>query len=85
MADISQIKVNNTAYNLKDTEARQAVAEKAALNHTHNTATSSADGFMSHTDKEKLDKMVVISESAYNALDPPDSNTIYFVLEASGS
>ena len=44
-----------------------------------------SNGLMSAADKEKLDKMVVISAADYAAFDqnnPPDSNTIYFVLEA---
>lgn len=39
-------------------------------------------GLMSAADKEKLDKIVVISQSDYEALDPPDSSTIYLILEA---
>lgn len=76
-----------------------ALAGKAAASHTHTkseitdlaNATASSGGvggsagLLSPADKEKLDKMLVISEAAYEALNPPDSNTLYFVLEASGS
>lgn len=60
----------------------------AATDTTYSAATTSAAGLMSAADKEKLDKMVVISAADYAAFDqnnPPDSDTIYFVLEASGS
>ena len=71
-----------------------ALAGKAAASHTHANAVASSGGvggtagLMSAVDKEKLDKMVVISAADYEAFDQnnsPDSNTIYFVLEASGS
>ena len=57
----------------------------AATDTTYSAATTSAAGLMSAADKTKLDKMVIISASAYEALDPPDSDTIYFIPEASGS
>ena len=72
------------------------LAGKAAASHTHTkseitdlaNATASSGGvggsagLLSPADKEKLDKMLVISEAAYEALNPPDSDTLYFVLEA---
>ena len=57
----------------------------SATDTTYSPATTSAAGLMSAADKTKLDRMVIISASAYEALDPPDSDTLYFIPEASGS
>ena len=70
-----------------------ALAGKANASHTHTksqitdlaNATTSAAGLMSAADKTKLDgcrKMVVLStQAAYEALDPPDADTVYLILE----
>ena len=66
-----------------------ALAGKAAASHTHANAVASSGGvggtagLMSPADKEKLDKILVISQADYEALDPPDAGTIYLILEAS--
>ncbi len=42
-------------------------------------------GLMSPPDKEKLDNIniVLLTQEQYEALDPPDSNTLYLIPEAS--
>lgn len=84
---------SNSAPNVKSDWNAAAGTDAEILNKptipNYSNATPSASGvggsagLMSATDKEKLDKMVVISSAGYAALDPPDSNTLYFVLEVS--
>ena len=54
-------------------------------NTTYSAATTSAAGLMSAADKTKLDgcrKIVVLStQAAYEALNPPDADTVYLILE----
>lgn len=54
-------------------------------NTTYSNATSSAAGLMSAADKEKLDgiNIAVVTQEQYEALNPPDSNTLYLIPEAS--
>ena len=47
MADVSQIKVNNTSYDIKDAEAREALVP----------ATTATAGLMSAEDKSKLNSI----------------------------
>lgn len=57
----------------------------SATDTTYSAATTSTAGLMSPTDKEKLDackKIVYLaSEAAYEALNPPDPDTVYMILE----
>lgn len=57
----------------------------SATDTTYSNATTSAAGLMSATDKSKLDackKIVYLaSEAAYEALNPPDPDTVYVILE----
>ena len=83
---------SNSAPNVKSDWNAASGSDAEILNKptipSYSAATQSAAGLMSAADKIKLDKMVVISASdyeAFDALNPPDSGTIYFVLEASGS
>ena len=77
---------SNSAPNVKSDWNAASGSDAEILNKptipSYSAATQSAAGLMSAADKIKLDKMVVISASDYEALDPPDSGTIYFVLEA---
>lgn len=57
----------------------------SATDTTYSAATTSTAGLMSPTDKEKLDackKIVYLaSKAAYEALNPPDPDTVYMILE----
>ena len=57
----------------------------SATNTTYSAATPSTAGLMSATDKTKLNackKIVYLaSEAAYEALNPPDPDTVYMILE----
>lgn len=57
----------------------------SATDTTYSAATTSTAGLMSATDKAKLDackKIVYLaSEAAYEALNPPDPDTVYLILE----
>ncbi|MBQ1441891.1 MAG: hypothetical protein IIZ08_08240 [Clostridia bacterium] len=57
----------------------------SATDTTYSNATTSAAGLMSATDKSKFDackKIVYLaSEAAYKALNPPDPDTVYMILE----
>ena len=57
----------------------------SATDTTYSNATASEAGLMSAADKSKLDackKIVYLaSEAAYEALNPPDPDTVYMILE----
>ena len=57
----------------------------SATDTTYSAATTSTAGLMSATDKTKLNackKIVYLaSEAAYEALNPPDPDTVYVILE----
>lgn len=53
-------------------------------NTTYNKATTKADGLMSKEDKAKLDgltgaSLLIVTQEVYDATEPKDGNTVYFI------
>ena len=69
---IDSLEFNISDY-LTESEINALLAGKSDINHTHSTATSSANGFMSSTDKSKLD--TVENEANKTTVDSSLSST----------